>query len=147
MIGLRSYCQLHILLVFWIPWCASFSPFKGNEHGDKHGAAEYDVVERVDNLGEEDGVELPTVREGPLEDSGHAVVKQTENKEDIVETGKDYQEVVEGACHLARGEDVDWEGVPNESKYCHNNLGNRVDFNRLNNDTCSSSDGLQNCVV
>ena len=60
------------------------SPFKGNDNGDEDGATDGDVIERVQNLWEEESVELPRVREGPVEDPGHAVVKQAEDKKDVI---------------------------------------------------------------
>ena len=51
-----------------------------------------------------------------MEDSGHAVVKNTEDKEDVVKAGEDYQEVVEGVLHVIGGENVDGKGITKESK-------------------------------
>ena len=83
------------------------SPFKGNDNGDEDGTTDGNVIERVENLGEDEGVELSSIREGPVEDSGNAVVKNTEDKEDVVKAGQDYQEVVEGVLHVIGGENVD----------------------------------------
>ena len=77
-----------------------FSPFKGNDHSDINRTADCYVIERVEKLGEDKGVELSSIREGPAEDSGNAVVKNTEDKEDVVKAGEDYQEVVEGVLHV-----------------------------------------------
>ena len=85
----------------------SFSPFKGNDHSDINRTADCYVIERVNNLGEDEGIELSGIREGPVEDSGNAVVKNTEDKEDVVKAGEDYQEVVEGVLHVIGGENVD----------------------------------------
>ena len=52
-----------------------------------------------------------------MEDSGHAVVKKTEDKEEIVKAGKDYKEVVERVLHILRGENVDGECVAKKSEY------------------------------
>ena len=60
------------------------SPFKGNDNGDEDGTTDGNVIERVENLGEEESVELTRIREGPVEDPGHAVVKQTEDKKHII---------------------------------------------------------------
>ena len=76
----KSKCNCYIISL----------PFKGDDHGDKDGAADCDVIERVEELGEEERIELSGVWEGPVEDSGHAVVKQAEDKEDVVKTSKNY---------------------------------------------------------
>ena len=57
-----------------------------------------------------------------MEDSGHAVVKQAEDKEDVVKTSKNYQEVIERVLHVLRGENEDGEGVTKESKDGDRNL-------------------------
>ena len=57
-----------------------------------------------------------------MEDSGHAVVKQAKDKENIVKAGEDYKEVVEGVLHIIWREDVDGEGVAQESKDCNRDL-------------------------
>ena len=59
-----------------------------------------------------------------MEDSGNAVVKQAEHKEDIVTAGEDYKEVVEGVLHIVWREDVDREGVAQKSKDCNRDLEN-----------------------
>ena len=40
-------------------------PFKCNEDDEIDGAAERDVVERVEQLGEDEGIELAFLGEGP----------------------------------------------------------------------------------
>ena len=42
-------------------------PFKCNEDDEIDGAAERDVVERVEQLGEDVGIELAFLGEGPAE--------------------------------------------------------------------------------
>ena len=42
-------------------------PFKCNEDDEIDGAAEGDVVERVEQLGEDEGIELARLGEGPAE--------------------------------------------------------------------------------
>ena len=102
----------------------ALSPLEGNDNSDEDGATDRNVIERVEKLGEEESIELSFVREGPVEDSGHAVVKQAEHKEDIVTAGEDYKEVVEGVLHVIRREDVDGEGVAKESKNSNRDLNN-----------------------
>ena len=75
-------------------------PLKCNDNSDKDGAADSNVIERVEKLWEEESIELASVREWPVEDSGHAVVKQAKDKENIVKAGEDYKEVVEGVLHI-----------------------------------------------
>ena len=82
-------------------------PLKCDDYSDINRATDGNVIERVEKLGEEDGVKLPVVREWPVEDSGHAVVKQAKDKENIVKAGEDYQEVVERVLHITGGENVD----------------------------------------
>ena len=57
-----------------------------------------------------------------MKDSGHAVVKQTEDKEEIVKAGKDNKEVVKRVLHILRGENVDGEGVAEKSEDCNRDL-------------------------
>ena len=102
-----------------------FLPFKSNDYCDEDGTTDSDVVERVEELGEEESVELSSVWEGPVKDSGHAVVEQTEDKEEIVKACKDYEEVVERVLHILRGENVDGEDVAKESKDWNRNLRTR----------------------
>ena len=45
----------------------STEPFKGDDNCEEDGTVEDDVVERVDNLWEEDGIHLTVVIEWPLE--------------------------------------------------------------------------------
>ena len=42
-------------------------PFKSNNNSEEDGAIEDDVIDRVDELGEEDGIHLTVVGERPLE--------------------------------------------------------------------------------
>ena len=95
---------------------ANFLPLKGDDNSDEDGTADGDVTKRVEKFGEDESVDLTSVREGPVEDSGHAVVKQTEDKEEIVKAGEDYEEVVERVLHILRGENVDGEAVAKEPK-------------------------------
>ena len=44
----------------------NIEPFKCNAEDEIDGAAEGDVIEREDDLGEEIGIELTVNREGPL---------------------------------------------------------------------------------
>ena len=44
----------------------STKPFKGNNDGEKNRAVENDVVDWVENLWEEDGINFTAVREWPL---------------------------------------------------------------------------------
>ena len=78
----------------------SVLPFKCNDNSDEDGATDRNVIERVEKLWEEESIELASVREWPVEDSGHAVVKQAKDKENIVKAGEDYKEVVEGVLHV-----------------------------------------------
>ena len=75
-------------------------PLEGNDHNDEDGTTDRDVIKRVEKLWEEESVDLTRVREGPVEDSDHAVVKQAEDKKDIIKAGKNYKEVVEGVLHV-----------------------------------------------
>ena len=97
-------------------------PLEGNDHNDEDGTTDRDVIKRVEKLWEDEGVKLSGIREGPVEDSGHAVVKQTEDKEEIVKAGKDYKEVVKRVLHILRGENVDGEGVAEKSEDCNRDL-------------------------
>ena len=78
----------------------NFLPFKGDDNSDEDRTTDRDVIKRVEKLGEDESVDLTRIREGPVEDSDHAVVKQTEDKEDIIKAGKNYKEVVEGVLHV-----------------------------------------------
>ena len=98
------------------------SPFEGNNHSDEDWATDTDVIERVEKLGEEESIELASVRKGPMEDPGHAIVEQTEDKEDVIEAGKDNEEVVKGVLHVFWREDINWEGVAKDSKDCNRDL-------------------------
>ena len=53
----------------YIRHCLIFTikPFKGNEDDEIDGAAERDVVERVEQLWEDVGIELALLGEGPAE--------------------------------------------------------------------------------
>ena len=42
-------------------------PFIGDHDGEEDGAGEDDVVDGEEELGEDDGIELTIIREGPLE--------------------------------------------------------------------------------
>ena len=110
--------------MFW-----NFLPFKGDDNSDKDGATDRDVIKRVEKLGEDESVDLTRVREGPVEDSDHAVVKQTEDKEDVIKTGKNYKEVVEGVLHVIWRENVDGECVPKESKESNRSLNIEIVLN------------------
>ena len=44
----------------------STKPFKGNNDGEKNRTVENDVVDWVENLWEEDGINFTAVREWPL---------------------------------------------------------------------------------
>ena len=74
-----------------------------------------------------------------MEDSDHAVVKQTEDKEDVIKAGKNYKEVVEGVLHVIWRENVDGECVPKETKHSNRSLNIELVFNikfLLNRNAC-----------
>ena len=66
-----------------------------------------------------------------MEDSDHAVVKQAEDKKDIIKAGKNYKEVVEGVLHVIWRENVDGECVPKESKQSNRSLNIEIFLNNL----------------
>ena len=98
------------------------SPLESNDHGDKDGATEDNGVEGVEDLGEEESIELSRVRDRPVEDSSNAVVKKTEDEENIVKAGEDNEQVVEGALHIIGEKDVNRKGVAKKSKDSNRNL-------------------------
>ena len=98
------------------------SPLESNDHGDKDGATEDNGVEGVEDLGEEESIELSRVRDRPVEDSSNAVVKKTEDEENIVEAGEGNEQVVEGALHIIGEKDVNRKGVAKKSKDSNRNL-------------------------
>ena len=44
----------------------NYIPFIGNDNSEEDRAVEDDVIDRVEELGEEDGVQLTVIGEGPL---------------------------------------------------------------------------------
>ena len=62
------HCLFSCHSVEVLVWVAhSTEPFKGDDNCEEDGTVEDDVVERVDNLWEEDGIHLTVVIEWPLE--------------------------------------------------------------------------------
>ena len=43
----------------------------------------------------------------PLKGSSNAVIQEAEDEEQIIKTGEDDEEVVEGVLHVLAGQDVD----------------------------------------
>ena len=98
----------------------SHIPFIGNNNGEKDRAVEDDVIDRVDELGEEDGIHLTVVGERPLElcnilfaelfrnadkrskevTSSHAVVKNSKDDEENVKDGEDNEEKVKRVSYM-----------------------------------------------
>ena len=109
---------------FW-----DFLPLKGDDNCDEDRTTDRDVIKRVEKLGEDESVDLTRVREGPVEDSDHAVVKQTEDKKDIIKSRKNYKEVVEGVLYVIWRENVDGECVPKESKHSNRSLNIEILLN------------------
>ena len=85
-------------------------PLKSNDNGCVYGAAEGDVVERVDDLGQEVGIDRAILGDGPLPDytfymvsiqdsiivtSDEGVVKDNKNDEDTIKDGQSNKEPVE----------------------------------------------------
>ena len=66
-----------------------------------------------------------------MEDSGHAVVKKTEDEKEIVKAGQDYEQVVEGVLHVIRTENIDGECIPNEPKKSNRNLKMNIKENAI----------------
>ena len=64
-------------------------PFDGNNNGDVDGAGCDDVIKRVENLWEQDGVQDSLVTEWPLEHSRNAEIQDVDDEEDVVIDGKD----------------------------------------------------------
>lgn len=58
----------------------------------------------------------------PLKGSSNAVIQEAEDEEQIIKTGEDDEEVVEGVLHVLAGQDVDWETVPDQAEGGHSSL-------------------------
>ena len=86
-------------------------PFNTDSHGQSNGAADGDVVERVEQLGEHQSIHTAVQGEGPGEyctvlirgtenfvlfTSDTGVVQYSVGNEDVVQTYQDYQEDIEG---------------------------------------------------
>ena len=92
------------------------APFVGNDDGGVDGAGEGDVVEGVEQLGEDVSVHNRVVVQGPpphwdnfanlenaqsLHTSDNCVVEEDKDDEGGVEEGEGNEELVEGVAHLA----------------------------------------------
>ena len=107
-------------------------PLKSNDNGGEDGAAEGDVVERVDDLGQEVGIDRAILGDGPLphytfymvsiqdsiiDTSDEGVVKDNKDDEDKIKDGQSNKEPVEGVLHLMSRQNKDGEKVPKQTKH------------------------------
>ena len=120
----------------------SHIPFIGNNNSEEDGAVEDDVIDRVDELGEEDGIHLTVVGERPLElcnilfaelfrnadkrskevTSSHAIVKNSKDDEENVKDGENNEEKVERVSHLLGAKNKNCQKVPQNTKRTNTGL-------------------------
>ena len=64
-----------------IPFPSIVSPFEGHHDSETNGEVENNIVDRIENPGEGEGVDLGVDIVRPHEDSCHAVVKDRDRSE------------------------------------------------------------------
>ena len=110
-------------------------PLKGNDDSCEDGAAEGDVVEGVDDLRQEVGIDRALLSYGPHphfnklvinldcnihDTSNEGVVKNYKDDEDTIKDGQSSKEVVEGVLHMMSRQNKDGEKVTNKAKHAIN---------------------------